>query len=189
MHISSIVLFAGAVSAALVQPSHNMAAMALQKLQSRQLNLCKPIRRPYSCAKSCGEGYEECGSFPHCYNPTVGESCCTNGKYCPKGTFCTDSGCCPEGSSLADCNATESLTAPPTTSPTTPAGDDNDVSSSSSTTSDAFSLPTPTLPSFTLPGGSEATATEPFTNPTGAANKLGGQAVLIGAGLGLLAVL
>ncbi|OAX77663.1 hypothetical protein ACJ72_08036 [Emergomyces africanus] len=186
MHISSILFIASAASAVVFQPNHRMASMALAKLESRQFKMCKPIKRPYSCEKSCGEGYEACGNFPDCYNPTEGESCCTDGSYCPKGFFCTDSGCCPDGSSLSKCNASVSLTASPTASPTpspgSGGGGDDDLSSS----------PTP---SKSPQDGSGATPSGPFGgNPTptptpGAASKMVAQTGLIVAGLGLLAFL
>ncbi|OJD13723.1 hypothetical protein AJ78_05855 [Emergomyces pasteurianus Ep9510] len=180
MHISSILLIASTASAIVFQPNHRMASMALGKLESRQFKMCKPIKPPYSCEKSCGEGYEACGSFPDCYDPSKGESCCTDGSYCPEGFFCTDSGCCPAGKSLSECNASVSLTASPTTSPTPSPGSGGDDD-----------LPTSPTPSASSEGGYGATPTgPPASSPTpGVASKIGAQTGLIVAGLGLLTLL
>ncbi|KAK2812415.1 hypothetical protein FQN50_001416 [Emmonsiellopsis sp. PD_5] len=185
MHLQSIMLIASAAAAVamepgLIRPAHRMSAMAIRDLEGRQLDICKPIKAPYTCERSCGEGFEECGGFPNCYNPTEGQSCCTDGTYCPEGYFCTDAGCCPNGSSLSECDATESLTAPPTASPTpTPTNGGDDPSAS----------PTDSFPSVTVPTfGSDPTST-PLVAPTGAAARVGAQGGLIAAGVGLLAVL
>jgi len=92
-----------------------------------------------TCAEACGPGNIECVTATLCYNPSAGETCCSNGNYCPAEYYCVDNGCCPNGSSLADCGASATVatiappisTSPPSTSltagtsplaPTTPAG-------------------------------------------------------------------
>ncbi|KAF7509910.1 hypothetical protein GJ744_007421 [Endocarpon pusillum] len=59
-----------------------------------------------------------------CASVPAGEVCCSNGKYCPAGSYCTNVGCCPDGMPLVDCYATESLSVippPAATEPTSPA--------------------------------------------------------------------
>ena len=39
---------------------------------------CKPVATP-SCEDSCGPGYVVCASWPNCYNPGMGQICCSDG--------------------------------------------------------------------------------------------------------------
>lgn len=81
MHLSSLLVFAGvAVAANNALIGAHTPEEILAKLQNRQIEYCKEIKPPYTCARSCGTGYAECGAFPHCYNPTRGETCCRNGS-------------------------------------------------------------------------------------------------------------
>jgi len=72
-----------------------------------------------TCAEACGAGYETCldAEVLHCYDPSVGETCCPDGSghSCSAGYFCSSDNvgntyCCPEGMSLSDCGAAYSLT-------------------------------------------------------------------------------
>ncbi|KAL2064208.1 hypothetical protein VTL71DRAFT_4702 [Oculimacula yallundae] len=125
MYFSSTVIVFSAVSAVAATTSgQRISIMAIRSIFERQVNTCIPVRAPATCERSCGRGNIECISFPNCYNPGAGESCCSNGKYCRSGYYCTDAGCCPNGVSLARCGATESLSiilppAPTTQAPTT----------------------------------------------------------------------
>jgi len=106
---------------------HRASYNALHGLMKR-----RDCGRGDTCAEACGPGYEQCVSPDLCYNPTVGDQCCSNGGYCPKGEYCakTSSGasvCCTDGVSLADCGAVATVaTLPPaaatTAAPTTAAG-------------------------------------------------------------------
>ncbi|KAN0070745.1 hypothetical protein V8E54_010910 [Elaphomyces granulatus] len=78
-------------------------------LLTRQIQFCKPVPEPVTCEASCGPGYIQCVSYPNCFNPSAGETCCSDGSYCSKGSYCTDAGCCPTGSPLSDCGAVSSL--------------------------------------------------------------------------------
>jgi hypothetical protein len=51
---------------------------ALRQLMRRQ---CVPVENP-TCEKSCGPGNIDCGppSLKLCYNPSAGETCCSNGR-------------------------------------------------------------------------------------------------------------
>ncbi|PGH04422.1 hypothetical protein AJ79_07078 [Helicocarpus griseus UAMH5409] len=206
MHLTSLVLIASAALAFAAentkQPTHRMGKMPKGKLDNRQFDICKPIKPPYSCAKSCGQGFEACGSFPDCYNPGDGESCCTDGTYCPQGYFCTDAGCCPNSSSLSECGATDIMTGPPPKVPapssggSSSGGDDGDFSPSSSTTSsrlfDSFPTPTDLFPSIpSVPSSDKSTPTGGLyaVVPDSAANAIAVQGGVIAAGLGLLAFL
>ncbi|KJZ79838.1 hypothetical protein HIM_00552 [Hirsutella minnesotensis 3608] len=89
-----------------------------------------------TCAQVCGAGYDQCASNnpgeAHCYNPTVGETCCMDGSgnSCEKGFYCTNdpskkNWCCPEGMDLAACAAKFGVTgelklAKPTSTPPPP---------------------------------------------------------------------
>jgi len=84
---------------------HRTAYNALHTLMKRRY-----CGQGNTCADACGAGYEQCVSPTMCYNPTVGDQCCSTGEYCPKGEYCakTSSGaavCCTDGVSLADCGA------------------------------------------------------------------------------------
>ena len=59
---------------------HREAMMALGGIFERQSNECVPVPAPATCEKSCGPGNIECVSFPTCYTPGVGETCCSNGS-------------------------------------------------------------------------------------------------------------
>lgn len=68
-----------------------------------------------SCADACGPGWTQCASERHCYQPSVGHVCCSDGSkcafhnsrmcqllitskdHCEPGYYCTSGGCCPEG--------------------------------------------------------------------------------------------
>lgn len=45
-----------------------------------QRTVCKPVRPPLTCEKSCGAGQITCVQLPSCYNPGAGESCCRDGS-------------------------------------------------------------------------------------------------------------
>ncbi|KAH8659027.1 hypothetical protein BGZ61DRAFT_486035 [Ilyonectria robusta] len=71
-----------------------------------------------ACDVTYGQGYINCVSEAHCYNPGMGQVCCSNGWHCDAGTYCIDGfRCCPDGYSLSKCQATASLSviAPPAT--------------------------------------------------------------------------
>jgi hypothetical protein len=63
-----------------------------------------------SCAAAFGSGYQTCAeTAPNgnrfCYNPTVGEICCSGQWVCAPSNTCSDSygGCCPPGVPAAMC--------------------------------------------------------------------------------------
>lgn len=137
MHSVAFLSLLGVVAAtAVLRSGETTAYLALKSVIERQ-TLCTPVTAPYTCERSCGPGYTECVSFPTCYNPGLGQSCCSNGRkfticyhiqkseltqllgYCPKGTYCTNAGCCPDGTSLAQCGATITLSIIPPRSTTT----------------------------------------------------------------------
>ncbi|CAL3970959.1 hypothetical protein PZA11_007345 [Diplocarpon coronariae] len=109
-----VLLFATAAVTANIA-GQRAALMAIRGIFERQLTICTPVSSPATCEKSCGPGHVQCISFPNCYNPGAGESCCSNGKYCPVHSYCTDAGCCPVGFALEECGATFTLSviAPP----------------------------------------------------------------------------
>lgn len=54
---------------------------SLHQLMRRQ---CVPVENP-TCERSCGPGNIDCGpsSWGLCYNPSAGETCCSNGGKSP----------------------------------------------------------------------------------------------------------
>ncbi|RDW74794.1 hypothetical protein BP6252_05936 [Coleophoma cylindrospora] len=110
---------------------------ALLGLDKRQVTICSPVPAPATCEKSCGPGNIQCISFPNCFNPSAGETCCSDGGYCSAGYYCTDAGCCPNGTSLDECGATATLATLPGTPESTSVGStpSSEVSSSIVTTS------------------------------------------------------
>ena len=62
------------------------------------VHYCQPVKHP-TCERSCGKGWVTCQEFPNCYNPGIGQSCCSDGSYCPAGSSCVPGGCCPHGES------------------------------------------------------------------------------------------
>jgi hypothetical protein len=61
------------------QHSPRSALAELETLFGRQTVFCAPIDPPYTCERSCGAGYVTCIAWPTCYNPGIGEICCSNG--------------------------------------------------------------------------------------------------------------
>ncbi|KAK5740952.1 hypothetical protein LTR17_004306 [Elasticomyces elasticus] len=51
---------------------------SLVGLDRRQI--CTPVPAPATCERSCGPGNVPCITEDNCYNPSVGESCCSNGS-------------------------------------------------------------------------------------------------------------
>ncbi|KZZ99555.1 prp 4 CRoW domain-containing protein [Moelleriella libera RCEF 2490] len=142
--IVSAAVLAAAANAASHEARHpyRLAVMALpgQSLMRRDTNGYTPDQKQCkagnTCAEACGAGFDQCpGGKPdtaHCFNPTAGESCCTDnsGNSCEAGYYCThddkkQTWCCPKNMDLAACAAAftvrglvaaTSTTAPPTTS-------------------------------------------------------------------------
>jgi hypothetical protein len=77
-------LFAGsAVAAASLTVGQHKALTARSSLLERgpvTVVNCKPVPFPGTCEQSCGPGYVTCISFPTCYYPSAGESCCSDGS-------------------------------------------------------------------------------------------------------------
>lgn len=82
MKFSSTIILLGAAwaSATAFTGQHSSAMRAIEGVFARQLVFCKPVTAPVTCERSCGAGYVQCISFPTCYNPGLGESCCSNGS-------------------------------------------------------------------------------------------------------------
>jgi len=151
--LPAIFLLSSASALAATFQGQRISMAALPVLHGRQVQLCKPVPAPGSCEASCGLGYITCVSFPTCYNPTAGEICCSNGKYCKAGTYCTNKGCCPDGTPLEKCGATVSLSiilpGKPTTSTSTSTSTSVSTAKSSYavTTQSSVTVPKPTASS------------------------------------------
>ena len=79
MHFSSIFILASVASATAALSGQRDFLMAKPGLFERQTRMCQPVEAPYTCERSCGAGYVQCISYPTCYNPGLGETCCSNG--------------------------------------------------------------------------------------------------------------
>lgn len=66
-------------SAAAATTLQQRSFMALGGMIEKR-DVCVPVTEPVTCAKSCGAGSVQCISFPNCYNPSKGQSCCSNGS-------------------------------------------------------------------------------------------------------------
>lgn len=84
MQLLAVLALAAVSSAsAALQAGSSATFMALRNVFERQVQLCKPVPAPYTCERSCGVGFVECIAFPTCYNPSRGDSCCSNGSTSP----------------------------------------------------------------------------------------------------------
>ncbi|KAH8671478.1 hypothetical protein BX600DRAFT_510148 [Xylariales sp. PMI_506] len=193
MQLLATICLAAVASATQLTGSRS-AYFALKSVMERQVQICQSIPPPYTCERSCGPGNIECVSWPTCYNPSAGETCCSNGDYCPAGYYCTDAGCCDNSLTLEECGASVTLTtiAPPQTTATESAPAETTVAT---TTSDIFSFtdtnPTSTsteaIPTFTesssSSSSSSAHATTSSSTSTSSSTKSASSAtVTAGAG-------
>ncbi|KKZ63791.1 hypothetical protein EMCG_01895 [[Emmonsia] crescens] len=70
-----------------------------------------------TCAEAFGDGYVQCGTGKTCFNPTIGQSCCSEYS-CPSGSGClTDGYCCPDSLGPKACLEKFSLSLLPMTTP------------------------------------------------------------------------
>ncbi|KAI0136588.1 hypothetical protein BJ170DRAFT_710639 [Xylariales sp. AK1849] len=74
-------------------------------------------RQLATCNQTYGAGSELCGGADStfCYNPTVGQTCCTGDRgFCGKGSYCApvDGYCCFEGEDLTSCAQDAGFTLP-----------------------------------------------------------------------------
>ncbi|KAH6692455.1 Prp 4 [Plectosphaerella plurivora] len=124
MLFTPLLVLAATASASLSPFEGRRVEGAIQNAQllARQVDICVPVSPPFTCERSCGPGNVPCVTERNCYNPSAGESCCSNGQYCRAGFYCTNAGCCPNGASLAECGATLSLSVipPPVATPSPP---------------------------------------------------------------------
>jgi len=125
---------------------------------------------------------------------------------CPAGYYCTDASCCPNGTPLAECGATVSLSVvpPPASSPSSPLShsihstaptpsDTSAPEASYTTTSKVPTIGTPTATtSYTLPTGTQkppsngtVTTTKPSAQATAGAGRPGTNILAAFGGLGV----
>jgi hypothetical protein len=138
------------------------AAMALHHLFGRQIQICGP---GIDCADACGPGYIVCIGAPTCYNPSAGETCCSNGDYCPKGQYCTNAGCCLDGMSLEDCGATQTIA---TVAPPAPTSQSQSPPPASSAPQPVHTTPQPAPPPVYPTSSAAAQPSSPASNYTAA---------------------
>ncbi|KAM6513477.1 hypothetical protein FALCPG4_015892 [Fusarium falciforme] len=113
MFLTTLALLGAASASAPHIAMRSVAFETLKGVMERQVHECKDVPPPVTCERSCGPGYVQCVYEFNCYNPSIGQSCCSNGKYCPADTYCTDIGCCPDDVSLEECGATRILSVIP----------------------------------------------------------------------------
>ncbi|KAK4949489.1 hypothetical protein LTR10_012107 [Elasticomyces elasticus] len=136
---------------------------SLAGLDRRQI--CTPVPAPATCERSCGPGNVPCITESTCYNPSVGESCCSDGKYCPADYYCTDAGCCPVGSSIDECGASMTLSTlpPPPATTSSEAATSSSVLEITSSTSSSASTTSSSSTSFEPTSLPSSTASIPTT--------------------------
>jgi len=81
MHIFPAIILissASAVVASLI--GQHLSMRALTGLYERQPQMCQLVPAPLTCEKSCGPGYVTCVNLPNCFNPSIGETCCSDGS-------------------------------------------------------------------------------------------------------------
>lgn len=140
----------------------------LEKRQDQQFQPTTTTATGDTCADAFGAGYETCREATDstnrlCYNPSIGQTCCSNQYACPSGSFCLNSGnCCPNGLDPNTCAAmiSSSSSAAQASSSAVKA-----VSSSKASTTNSTSIVTKTATSsVTLP----VLSTAPFHVSTNA---------------------
>jgi hypothetical protein len=92
MRIFLILLFSALPTAYTLETGfrHTRSFQQLNKLMGRQIvTQCPAVAPgPDLCARSCGPGNISC--FSYCYNPSAGESCCSDGSKSPLVPRLTD---------------------------------------------------------------------------------------------------
>ncbi|KAF5697875.1 hypothetical protein FMUND_15268 [Fusarium mundagurra] len=157
MQLLSTLVFIGVTSASAPRAAGRSSAfMALEGVMEgvtkRHTVLCSQVAPgPNLCERSCGSGYVEC--VDKCYNPGIGEVCCSDGSHCSRGYYCTNAGCCPDGESLEECRATATLsTIPPPAATKKPSGSTSHPQASAASTAPATVI-TPLPPVVTAGAG------------------------------------
>ncbi|KAI4212929.1 MAG: hypothetical protein LQ351_004454 [Letrouitia transgressa] len=126
-----------------------------------------------TCEDAFGAGYILCGEI--CYNPGIGQTCCTSGDDypCPSQSFCLIEGlCCPDGVDPQTCAADNGVelpadfgTSPPATTGSSPEPEPTVASEPPYTQSSAPAVTYPTYtPTFTV---TDTSPTGTGTLPTG----------------------
>lgn len=84
----------------LVCSSAALGARDKQEIDKQEIARSNAILRGiplFSRASTCtsyGPNYRACGR-DGCYDPSQGQVCCSDGKYCEAGEFCSTPYCCP----------------------------------------------------------------------------------------------
>ncbi|CAG8959038.1 hypothetical protein HYFRA_00012199 [Hymenoscyphus fraxineus] len=81
-----------AVASTTLTTEQRFSISAMEGIFPRADRVCKPVLAPATCSDSCGAGYITCGDADLCYNPTIGQSCCSDGSHCDQGYSCIGSG-------------------------------------------------------------------------------------------------
>lgn len=74
-------LMAVASASTMMEVGQLASHKALAAIMERQIRFCSPVSPGANlCARSCGAGYVSCVSATTCYNPGMGQTCCSNGS-------------------------------------------------------------------------------------------------------------
>ncbi|KAK5313655.1 hypothetical protein LTR70_007496 [Exophiala xenobiotica] len=165
MRLFLVTLVTLASTAAASENTHGFSLFTRSGLDKRQICTVNEITST-SCQECFGAGSVNCLSNT-CYNPGVGDSCCSDGNYCEVGNYCTDAGCCPNGTPLEQCGATVSLSVvpPPASEATSPAS-----SASSTLFIQTESTATTVVSNVTSAPTTPTSASIPVASFTGAAS-------------------
>lgn len=88
----SNVLRGASLSIALISATqilHHDAGVSLHRHGKRHVT-CEGS----NCANCFGAGSINCNNSNTCYNPTIGQSCCSDGFYCDPGMYCSGTAYC-----------------------------------------------------------------------------------------------
>ncbi|KAK3177649.1 hypothetical protein K4F52_009605 [Lecanicillium sp. MT-2017a] len=181
MHFSIIMSLALQAAASAYVAGTVPGSSSLDGLMKRQFRVCDSVPvGPNLCERSCGPGYVSCVNETTCYNPSRGDVCCSNGKYCEAGSYCTNNGCCPNDSSLEECGATATV---PTLAPPEP-----ETPTSTNAPGTPSSEPEPPA-TDSVPGDAGSTTAPPVvtSTPSPAPNTTSVPPVVDGAGYAVTA--
>jgi len=137
-----------------------------------------------TCADAFGDGYVTCREKSDtqnrlCYNPTIGQTCCSSSWACPSGSFClVNPYCCPAGQDPKTCAAANgvSLSA------------DFSTATASGTSATPYPAGNHTAGAASGTGTKSASASY-YTGVNGASNLQAGIAGVVGLMMGAAAIL
>ncbi|KAL9619712.1 MAG: hypothetical protein Q9160_005732 [Pyrenula sp. 1 TL-2023] len=153
--VQTISVFSLCFTAAIAADTGKISVRSLVERQDQSFQPGTNFGSGATCADAFGSGFVQCGTGNKCFNPSGGESCCSNSYPCPSGSFCLIDGyCCPNGIDPQTCAINNGVSLPAGFTPggaTTPA---STPPASTPTTTPTTTTPPPV---YTPPGGSNYT--------------------------------